>query len=269
MPSFVFWNAQRGLRLDRIRQLVDDYEPDFLLVAEGKDPPAAILKRLTGAVKGRYRFVSGSEDNVRVFTPYSSTLVKRLDRVQEEKVVVFRIALPFVEPFLLAAVHLRSRLHLDHPEDLIGYAREAHEEIARHEATTGILRTVVVGDFNMNPYDRGMVSADGFHAFMDRWQVRKPERTANGRSRRKFYNPMWSLMGDLSRGPSASYYRPPGRSGPGWQMFDGVILRPEIIGAFLPDELELIATPPFGTASGIPDKARGSDHFPLRFTLNV
>jgi hypothetical protein len=27
---------------------------------------------------------------------------------------------------------------------------------------------VVIGDFNMNPFDRGMVNANGFHAVMSR-----------------------------------------------------------------------------------------------------
>jgi len=42
------------------------------------------------------------------------------------------------------------------------------DEIRREELGIGHERTVLMGDFNMNPFEIGMISATGLHAVMDR-----------------------------------------------------------------------------------------------------
>ena len=269
MPSFVFWNAHKGSRLDSIRRLADDYEANFLMVAECGDGVAELSRRLADAIEGPYHFAGETEDRVKVFTSYNARLVTRLAPFREERVVVFRVDLPLKPPFLLAALHLNSKLHGNGPASQLGYAGRASAEIAHHEAETGIDRTVAVGDFNMDPYEPGMVSVDGFHAIMDRRIVTGSRRKIGPEAFEAFYNPMWGLMGDLASWPPGSLYHLGDRSSPRWHTFDQVILRPGLVPALVPDELQLVASPRFAVGSGRPGGNEGSDHFPLRFTLNV
>ena len=239
------------------------------MVAECGDLAKDVLTRLSSASEGPYRYLGATGNGLQVFTSYGSSLVTHLPRHRDERVVVFRVDLPLKPPFLLAALHLNSKLHGNSPASQLGYAGRARDEIVYHEAATGIDRTVVVGDFNMDPYESGMVSVDGFHAIMDRRIVIGPRRKIGPDRFDAFYNPMWSLMGDLTSWPPGSLYHLGDRSSPRWHTFDQVILRPGLIPALTPYELEFVTSHEFVNATGRPGSGSGSDHFPLWFTLNV
>lgn len=59
---------------------------------------------------------------------------------------------------LLCLVHLPSKLHANDVDQLHS-ALYLKQDIERAEDSAGHANTVVLGDFNMNPYDDGMVSA--------------------------------------------------------------------------------------------------------------
>jgi len=72
------------------------------------------------------------------------------------------------------------------------YIREAEEKVG-HE------RTVVMGDFNMDPFEPGVVGSEGLHGTMDRSIASRGTRVVAEESRTFFYNPMWSFFGDTDR----------------------------------------------------------------------
>lgn len=56
--------------------------------------------------------------------------------------------------------------------------------------------TVVCGDFNMNPFDEGLIKAKGFHAIMNKKIALKGKRKINDKDYSFFYNPMWGFLGN-------------------------------------------------------------------------
>jgi hypothetical protein len=88
-------------------------------------------------------------------------------------------------------------------------SRRISEEIRRVETSVGHSRTVVVGDLNMNPFEDGMISADGFHAVMTSEIANKQPRSIQGNQYPFFYNPMWGRFGDNSEGPPGTFYQRP------------------------------------------------------------
>ena len=135
------------------------------------------------------------------------------------------------------------------------------------------MNTIVVGDFNMNPFDDGLASFYGFHSVMDKVVARKESRIVHGEERSFFYNPMWSLMGDGSQGPSGTYYYNSGGSKNFyWNMLDQVILRPDLIPFFPDNELRIISETYSCSLlrdSGVPDARMASDHLPLLFKIDI
>ena len=124
----------------------------------------------------------------------------------------------------------------------------------------------------MNPFELGLISSEGLHAVMDRAVAAKVNRTVSGELRHFFYNPMWSLMGDLSPGPPGTYYRH--ASAPAeyfWHSFDQILLRPTLLGSMVPSDVRVI-TNTGGTSflgrSGVPDKSV-SDHLPICATIRL
>jgi hypothetical protein len=108
--------------------------------------------------------------------------------------------LPLKKELLLAAMHLESKLHRSDVHRW-GKARDVSTTIRQVESELGISRTVLVGDLNMNPFDMGVILADGLHAVMTRDIARKKDRPIGDKRYPFFYNPMWGRFGDTTNGP--------------------------------------------------------------------
>jgi len=134
-------------------------------------------------------------------------------------------------------------------------------------------RTIVIGDFNMNPYEKGMVNANGFNAVMSRSIAMNRERTLQGRQYGSFFNPMWGLMGDSSPGsPGTHYYLPSGHSSYYWHTFDQVLVRPDLLDFVTPRSITILDTDgerSLLSRNGQPDKSWASDHLPLLFRPDI
>jgi len=75
--------------------------------------------------------------------------------------------------------------------------------IVEEERKAGHSRTILVGDLNMNPFEKGVIAAAGLHAVASRRIAERIERTVQGRSYPFFYNPMWGLLETRRSGPPA------------------------------------------------------------------
>lgn len=167
---------------------------------------------------------------------------------------------------LLVAVHLPSKLRLKTEDQLLlctetaALIRDAEERV-QHD------RTIVIGDFNMNPFEAGLVGSSGFHAIMDRSIAETRSRLVNGREYLFFYNPMWSMLGESPLRPPGTYYFNSGTPvNYYWHLFDQVLLRPSLL-PHMPHSFVKVVTEVCGTSllneSGRPNKTLASDHLPV------
>jgi len=173
---------------------------------------------------------------------------------------------PLGAAFLMVAVHLPSKLHREEDDYnlLCGQLARAIEEA---EAKMGHSRTVILGDFNMNPFESGMAAANGLHAVMDRRIAAKETRTVLGTRHKFFYNPMWGRLGDVRGRTAGTFFYDSGKAlNFYWNMLDQALLRPSLLDAFDDDGIKIV-TEIGGTnllnASGHPDTRRASDHLPV------
>jgi len=171
-------------------------------------------------------------------------------------------------PVILAAVHLPSRLHWS-AESLAIECGELARNIESEERKAGYWRTILVVDFNLNPFEAGL--AGGLSSVMSRRVASRLTRTVQGREYRFFYNPMWGHFGDGGSETSGSYfYDAAEHVNHYWNIFDQVLLRPELAEHFDPTQVSIIRT--IGPRSlvrqdGRPDHTNGSDHLPLIFEV--
>jgi hypothetical protein len=144
--------------------------------------------------------------------------------------------------------------------------------VGHHESTRAHARTLVIGDFNAHPYQRGMVSADGLHAVPTRAVAARKHRTVDGQRYKMFYNPMWRYFGDAGPGPPGTYYRWRAEHECAfWYVFDQVLLRPDLLPYFTDPNLEVLTTDgvdSFLRPDGTPNPDVGSDHLPVLIRLN-
>lgn len=265
--NLLFWNINKKPLVNELKWLCNHYDIDILILAENSLSDVALLPAL-------------NEGNSRIYiAPFNpSAKISFYTRIHDFELVgdnhswgsIRKITHPIGIEFLLVAVHVSSKLYMDEREQA-AIATRIVNEIDRRELQQGHSNTIVVGDFNMNPFETGLISADGFHAVMDKQIALKQSRTVQGMDRKYFYNPMWSRLGDDSEGsPGTYFHKSPTMIDPFWHTLDQVLLRPSLLPSFKSDALVVI--------DQIADKnliERGklvsqfSDHLPLMVKLDV
>ncbi len=169
---------------------------------------------------------------------------------------------------LLVGVHFPSKLYQSEQTQLLE-ATELKREIGDAESTLGNQNTFIVGDFNMNPFETGMVGASAFHSIPCEKIACSGGRVIKGREHKFFYNPMWNLFGDRDKNPGSYFFRSSEQTVYYWNIFDQVILRPDLVPMFEKNSLKLLQEiDGFSLVndSGIPNL---SDHLPIIFKFNL
>jgi hypothetical protein len=268
MLKFLFWNIARNPVTPLIADLAIEREVDFILLAECAIPPARLLLALN-AGSPQYHYVPNQYERLVLFVRFSSELTRTL--LDSPNLLITRVSLPAREEFLLAAVHLPSRLR----EEATSLNMEG-EEIARtireHETREGHERTLVIGDFNLNPFEPAVAGTAGFHAVMSKQIARRGARVVHGRRYPFFYNPLWNHFGDETPPAGTYFYRGGGHLAYFWHIFDQVLVRPELIKYLPAQPVEIITTVKAQTllrGNEVPDRTRMSDHLPVLFTMKM
>jgi exonuclease III len=166
----------------------------------------------------------------------------------------------------------RVLLALVHGVDIRNYDAETRQSFAQSVADEmrfvkeqqNTNKLILLGDFNMNPYDRGMNLAAGLNAMMTKSCVEKGFRHHLDKDYDFYYNPMWSLFGDNTDGPAGTVYDTSNQGPYGWSMLDQVLINHSIVGLF--QDVKILTEA--GTTSlmnkkGRPDANKASDHFPI------
>ncbi len=122
----------------------------------------------------------------------------------------------------------------------------------------------------MDPFDDGVVAANGLHAVMTKALARTMSRTVQGREYRFFYNPMWAFFGDGTPGPAGThFYQQAAHTTRFWHIVDQVLVRPELVDDLLDVAILDDAGHSLLNQAGRLNEEVGSDHLPLLFRLRV
>lgn len=270
MLSFLFWNINRNSIEEIISRIVHENQIDILILAESKIEDKDILELLNVGEERVYLPAPGIPIRLRIYSRYTPEFIKP---IRDSTFLAIRnLTLPLRKDILIVAVHLSSKMY-ESEEDQLLDCTNLSREIEEAEKLVGHSRTVVIGDFNMNPFEAGFVGAAGFHAIMDKNIAKRGVRKLKGKKYKFFYNPMWNMFGDEVYGPAGTYYYDTGRQvNYFWNMFDQVLIRPELIESFELEELKIIeevGSIKLSRDYGRPNNMVGSDHFPIVFKLAI
>jgi len=268
--TFLFWNVYGRSLETRIARIAAAHSVDVLMLAECPTPPAALLAALNASGAGVYHFPPSLSGKIRIFTRFPEPEVIDQFNARSGRLTIRRLRLGSVPEILLGVVHLASKRNFSDSEQGL-LATRAASDVRQVEDDTGNYRTLLVGDFNMNPFDEGIVGAQHFHAVMTKQRAREGHRTVQMEQYGYFYNPMWGNFGDRTDGPAGTYYLSSSRPVHYfWNMYDQVLLRPALMDyltelkVLTDDGIESLVT-----RSGLPQKSSGSDHLPLLFRLDL
>lgn len=286
----------------------ENHQIDIFFFAEFHLNPKKLLEKLNEGKEREYRFIPNEyetafdgprttalaqdktinkavEKNIHIFARLDASQLPRLDNLpatidweketfEHSRLTLRRLKMNDGVELLLAVVHLISKLNfspISQREEARRIARRiryVEQEIIKHH------RTVLIGDFNMDPYEEGMTLPDTFHSVL--WQRFSERIQGEGRGIQNtrypcFYNPMWSHWGDGENSPGGTFaYTSGNHDVYGWHIYDQVLLRPEALEYWDYRSLEIVTqveSVNFLTASKRPAKVRLTDHLPVRFQL--
>jgi hypothetical protein len=270
MLTFLFWNLKGAPPQDTLSRLAVRHGVDVLMLAECRIPPATVLAELNQKDGGTFHYSASLGSDIHVYARFAREFIAPVH--EEFGLTVRHLKPPARLDILLAVVHMSSKLYQSGDSQAFDCA-ELARSIRGVEAQMGHRRTVLVGDINMNPFESGVIAATGLNAVMDRRTARRKERMLKGRSHPFFYNPMWGHFGDGTRGPPGTYYRNGSEQVTYfWNIFDQMLIRPELLDRFRNEDLHILETDgktSFVTEHGRPRKATASDHLPVLFQLNL
>jgi endonuclease/exonuclease/phosphatase family metal-dependent hydrolase len=270
LPStrFLFWNINRKPLADVVSELADSHKIDVLMLAECEADPTTILRVLNHRANASFHFSTGASPTIRIFTRFSGEFLN--PTFESDRISIRRLNLPARSEVLLAVIHFPSKRYWSNDSQSME-CTELARRIVEEETRAGHQRTVLVGDFNMNPFESGMVGAAGLNSVMSRRVAARNVRTVQGREYPFFYNPMWGHFGDAKSDTAGSYfYDRAEHVNYFWNMFDQVLVRPGLAAKFDSAQLKLVtAAGPRSLVrpDGRPNRVSYSDHLPILFEL--
>lgn len=263
---FLFWNMNRKSLGAHLRALVDTHNLDVIILCEPPEGWGGLLDTLNhDRTDTKFVYDHLGDEFPRRFTIFSRITSNTMEPIQTTNHASFwAVNKPI--GLLLVVVHGPDRRN-GKDADWNLFAQTTCDKIQRIEQERGHRRTIVVGDFNINPYEDGMMGANMFHAAMTSRTVKRGERQVQGDRYPLFYNPMWSLFGDRTPGPAGTYHHGnPGATVRYWHMLDQLLMRRELIDSFHSVEIvERAGRRSLLTRQGLPDGVGASDHLPLLF----
>ena len=259
--KILFWNTYNNPNINSvICDIVKEKQIDLIALAEYVGAPADLISRL-------------AVNNISMFL-YPTTGCKRITlfgtiRNVQQGAQDSRYSIQIINnSIILCCLHLPSRLYAEDEDHAIIIQRIIHD-IEEHETTLHSKKSILMGDFNEDPYDSGCLSANNFHGLPSADDASRGQREVQGTLFSMFYNPMWNCFGDFSSPPGTFYHANSKAKTPFWHMFDQVLIRPCLISSFNQESLEIITKIDAISLldnNAHPDK-RYSDHLPIIFEI--
>ena len=270
--NILFWNLNRKELHYPLAVMAKEQRADIIILAEAENLDRVAFLMQLNTLKSEYHDANqlSLSERILFFTKFAPSHFRP---IREEKVnrYVFRLlVLPTLKQLLIASVHLPDQRNYS-AASRKGFATEVKNELERIEEELDIRDTLVIGDFNMNPFEAGMFHADGFNAVSSKSLALNLNRVVFQQEYAYFYNPSWSLMGDLYEEPSGTFfYNQSGYDSYSWNVPDQLIMRPSLIENFDNQSYKIITNFAFDTLltrNGRPNKDKYSDHLPITVTF--
>jgi exonuclease III len=279
MATFGFWNVDslRKVPTDErelpqfAADLAVERSLDVLFLIECGIPYESLIAAFKGGPE--YYPISCGE-RFKVLARFNPKFMRRLPLpVPSDRFDIWHLVLPLQEDVLLSVVHgLDKRNNSQAKQEL--FLQQVVAALSFYENKVGHDRSIVLGDFNANPFESPIASALGMNAVISRGIAQSDPRRMLNESYPYFYNPMWNLYGDEPRGsaPATYYYRGSDPHELYWHMLDQVLIRPSVLNRFDCSALHIVTavrSTELTGARGFPDRARFSDHLPVVFEVDL
>lgn len=261
--KYLFWNTHRNKKINPVLcDLIIENSSSVVVLAEYLADINDLLELLHSKGVSMQQIPTVGCDRIHILGEVGIEIEPQL-QTDRSSIQVIK------HNIILCSVHLNSQIYSDNVDRREIDIEQIVDDILNLENELGTKNTIIVGDFNINPYDKSCVSARYFHGIPIYEETMRESRTVAGREFYMFYNPMWNFLGDF-REPYGTYYHSSADTvNPYWNIYDQVIIRPAMRKRFVDDNLKIItetATVSLLDKNKHPDREI-SDHLPITFEI--
>lgn len=273
MAVFLLWNTGRRNLDPLVEDLVREHNVDVLMLVEFY--PSEVKSSLSTLLLGSGLVRRNTAERFGLFSRLDYGMKRVPVSALGDRVELWEWTSDSKTEARFALVHGLDRKHNDDGTRRVFFRRVA--DAVRQRETNSHRRSIVLGDFNANPFESAIHSSDGLHAIGIRRHGLSTSRLVRWGAEKEdfFYNPMWRKYGHIAsmEAGMATHYWQNNQAGEFfWHMLDQVVIRPEESGRFPETQLNVVTN--VGTVTllapdGSPDATVGSDHLPIVFHWNV
>lgn len=284
MIKVMFWNIDKKRGFENvICDVVKNENVDILLLLEAGVVVDSLIE--SGSKLKRKASPKSSDQILKTPRFYSNNKGFKLEHyhtyLNTKRMVFHYLDIPKKDRILLCGLHLRSKL-MRNTETQMAEASVISSYIKTIEKIVPHKRTIVLGDFNVNPFEKGMISTLGFNATLSKVIAKKEPREFIKDDYDYFYNPMWSFLGDINyqngnlKLPGGYYFKNNDDvTQTFWNLIDNILIRPNLIDDVDLNSINILETSgvhnfvsQIGEEFKI-DRINYSDHLPITFKLKI
>lgn len=220
--KILFWNLSGNANEKWVKDTINEHDVDIALFAEYQSTSfehvLSILEDYT-----QYDGYGGCEKITLLCKKSVLTRVRR----EQNRYTLYSCTVNN-NTYNIAGIHLPSAPS-SNSNDRKNTIRDIVQDILEQENTTKNRSTIVIGDFNCNPFDEEIIQKDSFNAVLFKQLINKSEiiRYQN-KNYRRFYNPIIHYLSEDTQ-LYGSYYYSSGIAPLYWNSFDQILVRKELV----------------------------------------
>ena len=236
--KFIFWNINKKPLVDELAELIYESQCDLCVLAESNEE---IVEQVILCLNEKYEiecslFANPGCDRI------AFIVIGQLEISLLESHYYFSLVkIKGNQKSLIAGfLHFPSQLHTNNLELTGRMCEKVNHKIVRAESHYNIKDSLLMGDFNVNPFDLPMISFRSLGATNGQQCSLRGTISSYGDAKELFYNPMWTLYAKYKERPGSYRYPATANHVLTWHFFDQVIIRPSLIENFNFDALSLV-----------------------------
>lgn len=176
---FLFWNTHNNKDINHILcDIIVEQKINVAILAEYEDIIEDLINNLDLKGVKMKCYPSIGCDRLTIFGTLRAVRQSRQSKYYSMQIIN--------DKWLLCGVHLPSQMWADERTQILAFQSVVHDiELAEKESSLD--KSIVVGDFNQNPYDDGCLGALGFHGIPISDEAQKLSRMIYDTEYKMFY----------------------------------------------------------------------------------
>ena len=219
--NILFWNLRRNDLASYIISCLKEYDIDIAVFSEHSMTNFSAIQSITN-----YTFIEGMGGCEKIVILVKNDIIVSIKQ-EQSRYALYHIQVGQLS-YVLAGVHLQDRRNTDTATRIACIGRLVND-IKNVENRCKCNNTIIIGDFNANPYDDELLQMNAFNAVLFKEIIKKSEtKTIEGVAYRRFYNPTINFVSENNKNYGSFYYTG-GSSSPIWHCLDQVLVSKALV----------------------------------------